>query len=143
MTESQHPVIVGGAVTWSSKKQSCVALSTAEAEYIALSSAAQEAVWMRQLTTELGSPPETATIIHEDNQSAISMTKNPQFHGKSKHIAIKYHFIREQLSDGTIQIQYCPTREMVADIFTKGLGGEQFRKLRDMAGVIQLPEHYV
>ena len=135
--------ISGGAVTWSSKKQSCVALSTAEAEYIALSSAAQEAVWMRQLTTELGSPPETATIIHEDNQSAISMTKNPQFHGKSKHIAIKYHFIREQVSDGTIQIQYCPTREMVADIFTKGLGGEQFRKLRDMTGVTQLPEHYV
>ena len=135
--------ISGGAVTWSSKKQLCVALSTAEAEYIALASAAQEAVWIRQLTTELGSPPTTATIIYEDNQSAIAMTKNPQFHGKAKHIAIKYHFIREQVNDETIQIQYCPTREMVADIFTKGLNREQFCKLRDMAGVTQLPEHYV
>ena len=89
--------ISGGAVTWRSKKQSCVVLSTAEAEYMALSSAAQEAVWLRQLTAELRSPPETATIIFEDNQSAIAMTKNPQFHGHAKHIAIKYHFIREQV----------------------------------------------
>ena len=127
----------------SGEKRSCVALSTAEAEYIALSSAAQEAVWMRQLTAELGNPPEAATTIYEDNQSAISMTKNPQFHGKAKHIAIKYHFIREQVSNGIIQLQYCPTREMTADIFTKGLSCERFCKLRNMAGVIQLPEHYV
>ena len=135
--------ISGGAVTWSSKKQSCVALSTAEAEYIALASTAQEAVWMRQLTTELGNSPETATVIYEDNQSAISMTKNPQYHGKAKHIAIKYHFIREQVSNGTVNLQYCPTEEMVADMFTKGLSRERFCKLRDMAGVTQLPDKYV
>ena len=135
--------ISGGAVTWSSKKQSCVALSTAEAEYIALASTAQEAVWMRKLTTELGNSPETATVIYEDNQSAISMTKNPQYHGKAKHIAIKYHFIREQVSNGTVNLQYCPTEEMVADMFTKGLSRERFCKLRDMAGVIQLPDKYV
>ena len=132
--------ISGGAVTWSSKKQSCVALSTAEAEYVALSSAAQEAVWMRQLTTELQNPPETPTIIYEDNQSAISMTKNQQFHGKGKHIAIKYHFIQDQVSNGTIKIVYCPTKEMVADMFTKGLSREQFCKLRSMAGVSELPD---
>ena len=109
--------ISGGAVTWSSKKQSCVALSTAEAEYVALSSAAQEAVWMRQLTTELQSSPKAPTVMYEDNQSAISMTKNQQFHGKGKHIAIKYHFIREQVSNGTIKIVYCPTKEMVADTY--------------------------
>ena len=91
-------------MTWRSKKQSCVALSTAEAEYMALSSAAQEAVWLRQLTAELKSPPETATTIFEDNQSAIDMTKNPQFHGRAKHIAIKYHFIREQVQNGTIKL---------------------------------------
>ncbi len=73
----------GGAVSWSSKKQKCVALSTAEAEYVALSSAAQESVWLRQLMTELGSGPETPTLIFEDNQSAIAMTKNPQFHGRA------------------------------------------------------------
>ena len=115
----------------------------AEAEYIALASTAQEAVWMRQLTTELGNLPETATVIYEDNQSAISMTKNPQYHGKAKHIAIKYHFICEQVSNGTVNLQYCPTEEMVADMFTKGLSRERFCKLRDMAGVIQLPDKYV
>ena len=129
----------GGAVTWRSKKQSCVALSTAEAEYIALSSAAQEAVWLRQLTAELESPPEMATTIFEDNQSAIAMTKNPQFHGRAKHIAIKYHFIREQVSNGMIKLEYCPTNEMLADMFTKGLNREQFCKLRSQAGIIERP----
>ena len=69
--------ISGAAVTWRSKKQGCVALSTAEAEYVALSSAAQESVWLRRLTSELGSPPQAATTIYEDIQSAIAMTKNP------------------------------------------------------------------
>ena len=135
--------INGGAATWNSKKQSRVVLLTAEAEYIALASTVQEAVWMRQLITELGSSPETATVIYEDNQSAISMTKNPQYHGKAKHIAIKYHFIREQVSDETMKLQYCPTEEMVADMFTKGLSCERFCKLRDMGGVNQLPDRYV
>ena len=71
--------ISGGAITWSTKKQSCVALSTAEAECIALASAAQEAIWLRQLTADLGDSSEMAIIIYEDNQLAISMTKNPQF----------------------------------------------------------------
>ena len=85
--------ISGAAVTWRSKKQGCVALSTVEAEYNALSSAVQESVWLRRLTSELGSPLKQAITIYEDNQSAIAMTKNPQFHGRAKHIDIKYHFI--------------------------------------------------
>ena len=134
--------IGGGAVTWKSKKQGCVALSTAEAEYIALSSAAQESVWLRQLTSELGSPPKTPTTIFEDNQSAIAMSKNPQFHGRAKHIDIKHHFIREQVNNNIVKIKYCPTEEMVADIFTKGLSCEQFCKLRKKAGIItREPEH--
>lgn len=128
--------ISGGAVTWKSKKQSCVALSTAEAEYIALSSAVQESVWLRQLTSELGSPPKTPTTIFEDNQSAIAMSKNPQFHGRAKHIDIKYHFIREQVNSGTVKLEYCPTEEMTADIFTKGLSREQFCKLRNKTGIV-------
>ena len=81
-------LISGGAVSWRSKKQTCVALSTAEAEYVALASAAQEAIWMSQLTAVLEDCPQEAATIFEDNQSAISMTKNPQFHGRSKHISI-------------------------------------------------------
>ena len=70
-----------------------------------------------------------------DKQSAISMLRNPQFHGRSKHIGIKYHFIREQVTSGKVELKYCRTSDMVADIMTKKLNGEQFEKLRLMAGV--------
>lgn len=129
----------GGAISWRSKKQACVALSTAEAEYIALASAAQEAVWLRQLLTDLRSKPEEATKIYEDNQSAIYLAKNPQFHGRAKHIGIKYHYIREQVENGNVKLSYCRTEEMVADALTKGLSREQFRKLRKMSGMDEMP----
>ncbi len=80
----------GGAVSWRSKKQSCVALSAAEAEYVALSAAAQEAMWLKQLMSELTTSNDQPITIFEDNQSAIAMTHNPQFHGRAKHIGIKY-----------------------------------------------------
>ena len=109
---------------------------------MALASATQEAVWLGQLTSELGiGTPAKATTIFEDNQSAIGMTKNPQFHGQSKHIAIKYHFVRDQVGKGTVKLKYCPTKEMVADMLTKGLPKNQFVKLRLMAGVTAL-EHF-
>ena len=76
-------VISGGPVSWKSKKQSSVALSTAEAEYMALASSAQEAVWMRQLSSEIGIGYIKPVIIYEDTQSAIAMKKNPQFHGRT------------------------------------------------------------
>ena len=122
-------VINGGPVSWKSKKQSSVALSTAEAEYMALASSAQEAVWMRQLSSEIGIEYTKPVIIYEDNQSAIAMTKNPQFHGRTKHIAIKYHYIREQVNDGTVNVQYCSTENMLADMLTKPLASTQFSKL--------------
>ena len=76
----------GAAVSWRSKKQSCVALSTAEAENIALASAAQEAVWMQRLQNDLNKASVKSTLIYEDNQSTICMAKNPQYHGRAKHI---------------------------------------------------------
>ena len=87
-------------------------------------------MWLRQLTTELGSGSTKATTIFEDNQAAISMSKKPQFHGQAKHISIKYHFIRKQVSDGTVTLKYCPTQNMVADMLPKGLHHDQFTKLR-------------
>ena len=128
-----------GAISWKSKKQDCVALSTAEAEYMALSSATQESVWLRKLFTELGSPPEGPTVINEDNQSTIAMAKNPQHHGRAKHIDIKHHFIREKVHEGTVALKYCPSKEMTADILTKSLSKELFCKLRTMAGVTKAP----
>ena len=79
-------LLSGGAISWKSQKQKCVALSTAEAEYVAMASAAQESVWLRQLIAELtNTSTESPTLIFEDNQSAIAMTKNLQFHGRAKH----------------------------------------------------------
>ena len=96
--------ISGAAVTWKSRKQQCVALSTAEAEYMALSSAAQEAIWMRRLIGDLKcSSSETSTLIYEDNQAAMCMAKNEQFHGRAKHIDIKY-LVREQVANGSIKL---------------------------------------
>ncbi|CAB4042840.1 Hypothetical predicted protein [Paramuricea clavata] len=132
--------INGAAVSWRSKKQTCVALSTAEAEYVALSAAAQEALWMRQLLTDLNVNIDEPMTIYEDNQSAIAMSKNPQFHGRSKHIDIKYHFVRDQVEKKTLTVLYCPTGSMLADLFTKGIPKEQFKKLRELTGVAIKPK---
>ena len=98
-----------------------MALSNAEADYVALSGAAQECLWLRQLEAEIGYSPEGPTLIFEDNQSAIAMAKNLQFHGQAKHIDICDHFIREQVTSGTIKLDYYGTKNMAADIMTKGL----------------------
>lgn len=130
-------IISEAAISWRSKKQTCVALSTAETEYIALASAAQEAIWLRRLISELIKKLKP-TVINEDNQAAIRMTKNPTFHVCTKHIAIKFHFIREHVEDGSVDVKFCNTKEMVADIFTTALASEQFIKLRDLCGVKEL-----
>ena len=112
-------------MSWRSKKQSCVALSTAEAEYMALSSTAQEALWLRELNKDLNNPSFGPTLIFEDNQSAICMSKNPQFHGRSKHINIKFHFIREQVTSNNICLKFCPSEDMVADLLTSYVSCEK------------------
>ena len=128
----------GAPISWSSKKQTCVALSTAEAEYASLSSAAQETVWLRQLLSDVNCTSNEPTILLEDNQSAICMTKNPKYHSRSKHIDIKYHFVREEVIKGTIELQYCPTHDMIADVLTKGLSNDKFIRFRNMMGMAPL-----
>ena len=129
----------GCSVSWRSKKQPCVALSTAEAEYIALSAAVQEALWMKQLLIDLNVNIETPMTIYKDNKAAISMSKNPQFHGRAKHVDIKCHFVRDHMYRGSVNIFYCPTSNTLADLFTKGLPKGQFRKLRELTGVTLKP----
>lgn len=129
--------ISGAAVSWKSRKQSYVALSTAEAEYMALANDAQEAVWIQELIGELRNETARPVTINEDNQATIQMSKNPQFHGRAKHIGIKYNFIREQIEKGTVEPIYCRTSDMVADMLTKGLCKEKYAKFRDMAGVMK------
>lgn len=129
--------LCGAPISWRSKKQTTVALSTAEAEYVALSSATQEAVWLKQLLSELLAKQQSkAVLIYEDNQSAISMARNAQFHGRTKHIDIRHHFVREKVNDGTIDLKYCPTDRMLADVLTKGLARPAFETLRKKAGII-------
>ena len=105
---------------------------------MALSSAAQETIWLRELYKDLNNKLTTPTIIFKDNQTAIKMAKNPQYHGRSKHISIKYHFIQEQVSSNNIELRYCRTYNMIADIFTKGLSTSKFVKLQDMIGIDDL-----
>lgn len=134
--------MTGAAISWRSKKQMCAALSTAEAEYMALACAALEAIWMRQLLPDLRNNPTVATQIVKDNKSAICLAKNLQFDGRAKHIGIKYHFIQEQVEKGNVELQYCPTEEKFADMLTKGLSWNRFMKLRMMCGIEEMIRHY-
>src|SRR5882724_812316 len=113
--------IGGGAVTWSSKKQPVVALSTTEAKYVAAAHTMKEAVWLRALAGSLTSPLTALTVLHCDNQSAIVLSKNGQHHARMKHIDVWFHFVREAVENGSISLAYCPTGLMMADLLTKPL----------------------
>ena len=124
-------------VSWSSKKQRTVARSSTEAEYVALSYAAQEAIWLRRLLSSLGiaGPLTQPTVLYEDNNGAIDLTKNAKHHNRTKHIDIAHHFVREQVEMKEVFVTHCPSKFMVADIMTKGIPRVQFQKLRDAMGV--------
>lgn len=111
----------GTAISWISKKQSTVALSTTEAEYQALTEAAKEALWIRSFLQELKHPVSEPTIIWNDNTGAIALSQDPVHHGRTKHIEIKHHFIRNLIQDRVISVQYKPTHLMPADLLTKTL----------------------
>jgi hypothetical protein len=110
-----------GAVAWSSKKQSIVALSTTEAEYVAAVSAGMEIVWTRNLFGELGVDFSSSSTLHIDNQSAIQVAKNPEHHGRMKHLDLRYFWLRDAVSKGIIGVKYIATKLQVADILTKAL----------------------
>lgn len=110
-----------GVFSWSSKKQQVVALSIAEAEYMAAISSATQALWLRRMLGFLQHKQDNPTIIFCDSKSAIELTKNPVFHGRSKHIDIKFYFIHDLVQDKEMVIEYCKTGEQVTDVFTKPL----------------------
>ena len=109
-------------VSWFSRKQKSVALSFAEAEYMAANQASCEALWLRKLLVNLFGQVLRSMMIYCDNQSGIQLSKNPVFHDRSKHFEIKYHFIRDYVQRGAVTLQYISTDEQVADILTKYLG---------------------
>ena len=127
-----------GAVSWNSKKQAVVSLSTAEAEYVALSSTTQEAIWLKRLLCDLGTVSDIPVLLMEDNRAAIAIARNPVGHARTKHIDVRYHFAREAVANGQIKLQYCQTRDMIADILTKAISKVQFEKLRLLLGLCEM-----
>lgn len=122
----------GGAIIWQSKKQSTVALSSAEAEIIAFSEATMEILWLKQLLLEINQPIKTPVIIFEDNQSCKKFVENDNISKRMKHIDVKYLFTKDYIEKQIISCQYCPTDAMPADIFTKPLSSIKFKRFREM-----------
>ena len=124
-------------ISWASKKQrqSVVALSSTEAEYIAASLASQKAVWLRSLLGDISFVQKEPTVIKEDNQGTIALSGNPKYHPRTKHIDIKYHFIRHKVEKKELVLEYCPTEQLLADLLAKSLGKTLFQRLRGLMGV--------
>ena len=123
----------GGAITWRSKKQSTIALSSTEAEYIVLSEAGREACWLRNLYDELGYKQNNPMLIKGDNDGSIMMARNPQFHKRSKHIDTQWHWIRDLVERNVVKIESCQDPDQTADILTKALAKPKHQKhVREM-----------
>ena len=121
--------------SWCSKKQGTFAKSTTDAEYVALSQATQEAIYLRKLLADLGYKADLPTVLYEGIQGAIEISRNPRFHNRTKHIDVTFHFVRERIASNEIRVVYCPSIDMLADIMTKGLTKSRLEKLRKSLNV--------
>ncbi|KAG5871728.1 hypothetical protein JTB14_004746 [Gonioctena quinquepunctata] len=130
-------IIAGAPVTWLSHLQKCVSRSTTESEYIAASDAAQEISWLRIFLRELGIDILEPTKLFMDNQSAIRLVTNTEYHTRTKHIDVKYHYIRERAEDNTLIVYYVASEDQLADILTKALPKEKFVKNRTSLFIFQ------
>lgn len=126
----------GGAVTWQSRLQKCVALSTTEAEFIAITEACKELLWLKKFLQELGLKQERY-VLHCDSQSAIHLSKNSSFHSRSKHIDVRYHWIRDVLNDKLLQLEKVHTDDNTSDMLTKALTKDKHEKCRLLAGMVE------
>ena len=111
----------GAAISWGSKKQNNVALSSTESEYIALAEAAREAIWLRNLLHGLEYTQPQPTKLYGDNSGSLAIANNPQYHKRTKHFDTRNHYIRQRVEKGQIELEFCPTANMTADILTKAL----------------------
>jgi hypothetical protein len=124
-----------GMVSWASRKHPIVTLSSAEVEYVAATSSTCQAVWMRIILKDLLQEQQEPTTVLCDNNSAILLSKNHVFHKKTNHIDTRYHFIRELVNNKEICLEFCKSKEQIADIFTKVLARDAFQHLRNNLGV--------
>lgn len=128
-------MINGTPITWTSRKQSITAQSTTEAEYMAVSEAAKQAIWIRHFLYTIGRGLTGPTIIYEDNQGAIHLAGNPVDHPKTKHIAVRYHAIRDHIGNGEIRLEHLPTDKMIADALTKATHHDAHTRFLDSVGM--------
>lgn len=128
--------LAGGAVSWMSKLQKVVALSTTEAEYMAATQACKESIWIQRLLEELGHKQEKI-VLFCDSQSALYIAKNPAFHSRTKHIRVQYHFVREVVEEGTVDMQKIHTNENLADVMTKPVNTDKFIQCRSSIGLTE------
>ena len=126
--------VCGNCVSWKSQLQPVVALSTTEAEYIAATEAIKEGVWIQGMLRELGIYNGIATV-YTDSQSALHLCKNPVFHERTKHVEVKYHFIREKVTQGEMKVEKVPTEDNLADMGTKVVSLGKFKHCLDLLGV--------
>lgn len=130
----------GGLVSWGTRKQSCVALSSTEAEFVALAEGCQELLWMRKLMDELNEKSANPTVVWEDNQSCIKMVESERMERRSKHIDTKHAFTRDLRLKGIIDLRYLPTTQMEADMMTKPLERVKLERHRNAIGVRSITE---
>jgi hypothetical protein len=129
-------MLSGAPVSWSSQRQKTVSLSTCEAEYVAAAEAAKEAVWLKGFINDLNVPYAVTKVpLLIDNNSALKLSRNPEFHGRTKHIALKHHFLREKVEEGEIETARIGTKDNLSDILTKGLPKIAHEDLRTRLGV--------
>ncbi|KAJ8621549.1 hypothetical protein MRB53_030078 [Persea americana] len=127
------------AISWSSKKQPVVTPSTTEAEFITAASSACQVVWLRRILKNLNQVQSSPTVVYCDNISVIKLLKNSVMHGRSKHIDVRFHFLRDLVKDGVVELIQCSTQDQVADVLTKPLKLDVFLKMRGLLGVCEHP----
>jgi hypothetical protein len=127
-----------GAISWSSKKQPTVALSSTEAEYRGAAIVACEVVWLQKLLSDLGQSLDALVVIYCDNISSILLANNLVYHARTKHIEVHYHFIRKKVLAKEIDLIHVNTKDQIADIFTKALGTNKLKKFRQMLSVLEV-----
>ena len=134
--------VYGFPIFWMSKKQTCICLSSSEAEYVCVCEAGKFAIWLLRFLKELAQDIPTPVPIYEDNQSTITMVKNPALnHGRTKHIDVRYHWIRQQVQQNTLKLVYCPSTKQLADLLSKPVKVAVLTQLMQL-GFMGNPQHH-
>jgi len=128
-------MLTEGTVSWSSKKQGSIALSSTEAKYRITAHTTKEIIWLRHLISELHQPLPSPTILYINNQSTIAIIKNPEFHDHIKHIKVRYHFLWQKVENEEINLEYMSTNAQTADMLIKGLSRKMHKHFRLEMGV--------